>query len=469
MLKSVGFTAIIVVFISISVMGQDNFELKETISLTNSPEDAVFKDINGDSLVDLVIGTNEGYVYSFLNDGTGQFSLYDSIYICDYLSFVTVADYDNDGFADFAASGDEQSDVYLYKNDQTGGFDYWKSLSASSFPPRGISADIDGNGLVDIVVGTWRGTDSYIYYNHANGDSFEATALTTSHVHDVISADFDGDSLLDLAFTDPGSNQIQIFIQFESGGFSSSPTNSYGSIGYVELASADFNNDECLDIVSTADENSISNSINLFIGDCDGTFDSTVSYPESSYTYAIVAKDFNLDGFTDLAFTLIHSDSISIYYSNGTGSFPIKDYYPVGDYPNSIATTDFDFDGDLDLAICNQQSNDVYLYINTFCHPYLPGDANMYAGQWPPAVIGADVTYLVNYFRAISPPCLLDGFYASADVNGDCIVLGADVTYLVNYFRGLTDGLHWCPDYQPCWTIDDDIPAEAPPDWPGCD
>ncbi len=106
------------------------------------------------------------------------------------------------------------------------------------------------------------------------------------------------------------------------------------------------------------------------------------------------------------------------------------------------------------------QVNDAY--------EYLPGDANMAAGSWPPNVIGADVTYLVNYFRAIAAPCLVGGFYNSADANGDCSVIGADVTYLVQYFRGANE-LHFCPDYEPTWQSSGDLPAEAPDGWPNCE
>jgi len=103
-------------------------------------------------------------------------------------------------------------------------------------------------------------------------------------------------------------------------------------------------------------------------------------------------------------------------------------------------------------------------------YKYLPGDANMYNGSWPPSVIGGDVTYLVNYFRSLpsSQACLLDGFWCSADANGDCLIIGSDVTKLVNYFRGMTDLGH-CPDYEPAWPTPDDLPVDAPEGWPNCD
>ncbi|MCD6163719.1 MAG: right-handed parallel beta-helix repeat-containing protein [candidate division Zixibacteria bacterium] len=103
-------------------------------------------------------------------------------------------------------------------------------------------------------------------------------------------------------------------------------------------------------------------------------------------------------------------------------------------------------------------------------YEYLPGDANMYNGLWPPIVIGGDVTYLVNYFKGYetSLPCLLNDFWCSADANGDCQVIGSDVIRLVNYFRGLGD-IQYCPEYLPLWLTPDDIPAEAPDGWPNCE
>jgi len=101
---------------------------------------------------------------------------------------------------------------------------------------------------------------------------------------------------------------------------------------------------------------------------------------------------------------------------------------------------------------------------------YLPGDANMYLGIWPPMVIGGDITYLVNFFKGSpsSQGCLLDGFWASADANGDCLVMGSDVVKLGRYFKGI-DSISYCPDYPPTWFTTDDIPDDQPVGWPLCE
>jgi hypothetical protein len=66
------------------------------------------------------------------------------------------------------------------------------------------------------------------------------------------------------------------------------------------------------------------------------------------------------------------------------------------------------------------------------------------------------------------PGCLVNGFYASADANGDCQVIGSDVSRLVEYFRGRAP-ISYCPDFPPSWLPGDELPAEQPDIWPGCE
>jgi hypothetical protein len=102
-------------------------------------------------------------------------------------------------------------------------------------------------------------------------------------------------------------------------------------------------------------------------------------------------------------------------------------------------------------------------------YDYLPGDANMSNGIWPPVLIGSDVTYLVGYFRGLNPGCKIGNplFYCSGDANGDCQIIGSDVTKLVSYFRGIA-AIEYCPDYVPLWPTPDDLPTEGPSGWPNC-
>jgi hypothetical protein len=124
---------------------------------------------------------------------------------------------------------------------------------------------------------------------------------------------------------------------------------------------------------------------------------------------------------------------------------------------------------DILLHYCGWNIDDIQI-LQARTYYYLPGDVNMYHGSWAPAVIGSDATYLINYLRGMteSRPCLLNGFWAPADVNGDCNIVGSDVTKLVNYFRGVGE-IEYCPAYEPAWHSTGDLPEEAPPGWPDCE
>ncbi|MCD6163559.1 MAG: hypothetical protein J7K40_14255 [candidate division Zixibacteria bacterium] len=157
-------------------------------------------------------------------------------------------------------------------------------------------------------------------------------------------------------------------------------------------------------------------------------------------------------------------------YTDEFGDYSIPGIYD-GDYTITFALEDYD-----SIIVASQHINDGEdLVMNQLMeksgYAYLPGDANMYNGLWKPGFIGADVIYLVGYFTGTetSLPCLLDGFWASADANGDCTILGGDVIRMVQYFRGAEVVIEYCPDYIPLWLTPEDAPETAPDGWPNCD
>jgi hypothetical protein len=134
------------------------------------------------------------------------------------------------------------------------------------------------------------------------------------------------------------------------------------------VASADFNGDGVLDLVS-ADQSD--NTVSVVLGNSDGSFTPPVSYPTGPAPTAVVAGDFNGDGNLDLAVTngnctynsrvgiQCGSGTISILLGNGDGSFQPHFDYAVGTYPSAVAAGDFNGDGELDLAITNNQDGTV--------------------------------------------------------------------------------------------------------------
>lgn len=112
----------------------------------------------------------------------------------------------------------------------------------------------------------------------------------------------------------------------------------------------------------------------------------------------------------------------------------------------------------------NDQTNPIVDVPVTFVvdkvYEYVPGDANMGVSTFPPEVVGGDVTYLVRFFdMAQTAPCLFDGFWASADATGDCLILGGDVSYLVRYFALLLPAPTGCPDFPHIYPTEENYPA----------
>jgi len=129
--------------------------------------------------------------------------------------------------------------------------------------------------------------------------------------------------------------------------------------------------------------------------------------------------------------------------------------------------TDTSLTGIVVILCGTTQADDMVMSVAGFA--YLPGDVSMALGVWPPIVLGGDRTHLIGYLLMQGhAACMLDGFWASADINGDCVILGGDATALLNYIIGGGSITH-CPDYEPLWPTPDDLPDTAPEGWPNCD
>ena len=115
-----------------------------------------------------------------------------------------------------------------------------------------------------------------------------------------------------------------------------------------EIAKGDFNGDGKIDIASTNHYGSIT----ILLNKGDGTFAEGIVSPADK-PYAVAVGDFNRDGKLDLAVTNNPNDTVSILIGNGNGTFVQTASYPVNHKPRSVAVGDFDGDGWLDLVTTN--------------------------------------------------------------------------------------------------------------------
>ena len=215
-----------------------------------------------------------------------------------------------------------------------------------------------------------------------NGDgTFTAgTPLTTgTSPVSVVAADFHdtiAGSGLDLAVANQADNTISIF-QGNGDGTFQAPTLISLPSGYspAALAAADFNKDGHIDL-AVADEGN--NTISIFLGNGDGTFQPRTDYPVGSSPVWISAADFNGDGVLDLAVADSGASTstdtgnvVSILLgqvaANGaaTGTFApgTQRDFPAGNGPVSIAMADYNVDGLADLAVADKGDNAVSILL----------------------------------------------------------------------------------------------------------
>jgi hypothetical protein len=110
------------------------------------------------------------------------------------------------------------------------------------------------------------------------------------------------------------------------------------------------------------------NSVSIFLGQGDGTFQAPVSYPVGGHPIVAVAADFNADGKQDLAVANSLSSTVSILLGNGDGTFSAQRLsFGIGSLqtnPQALAVVDFNGDGKPDLAVVNYATDGICVLTN---------------------------------------------------------------------------------------------------------
>jgi len=122
-----------------------------------------------------------------------------------------------------------------------------------------------------------------------------------------------------------------------------------GGTNPQEIIAADFNNDGRLDLVVA---NPTANSVNVLLGNGNGTFQSPLPSAAGTNPRSIAVGDFNADGKLDLAAVSGDSYGVDVMRGNGNGTFAAPDHVAVGwGHTHSVATGDFNNDGKMDLVV----------------------------------------------------------------------------------------------------------------------
>ncbi|BAQ60477.1 alkaline phosphatase [Geminocystis sp. NIES-3708] len=222
-----------------------------------------------------------------------------------------------------------------------------------------IIAEFNGDNLSDIGYTNSLNAFYVAINNGAGGYLSRVTFPTNKKPGGGAVTNLNGHAGLDLILPNKTTNNVSVFL---SNG-TASPTITTVTTGTnpVFVVTGDFNEDSNKDM---AVANYGNNTVSVFLGNGAGGFSSPTSLTTGSKPSAMAVEDFNGDGKSDLAVTNYSANTVSIFQGAGDGTFGTKTDYLTGTSPNSVAVGDFDKDGDFDLVVNNNKSNTLSVFLN---------------------------------------------------------------------------------------------------------
>lgn len=324
----------------------------------------VVGDLDGDGILDLVIGTQEmpiggptvAKLSALVGHGDGTFGAPIVTDLPDSGTPIGIGDFDADGRADVGTV-----DPY--------GFAVLVGSGTGTFPTRlaidvggygGIVADIDGDGRADAVVSGRDGLLSIVLAREGGRFDVVPYVPTAGDLPMLVAAEVNGDGHLDLV---TAKDVISILPGRGDGTFVQAPEMQVGASPH-SIVTADFDGDGALDLATTSSDAVLgTGSISVLLGLEGGRFSSAMviadGLPDVVFDPGpLVAADFDGDGHTDLAVEGVSHDWLVVLLGHGDGTFERTPTIVVPRPPSrgdrrvhdAMAVGDFDRDGHVDLA-----------------------------------------------------------------------------------------------------------------------
>lgn len=332
-------------------------------------------DINGDGIVDIVTANNDDDTVTVLLGRLGaEFDAMESYDVGAGPTAVRLADVDGDGHLDVVTANEVDDSVSVLLNQGDGSFAVVEPATATGLGPASvIVVDLDGDGVLDIA--TIDNLDETLSIVFGVGDGTflnRQTIVALGEPMDLSAADVNGDGLLDLVVVNSTggideSGSVRIYEGLGGGVFEPLSEIESDTLFFpVGIQVADLNGDGNADLVVVNDEG---DSVTVFLGRGDFTFDEAQDYSVGSFPSAVVVADFDQDGTLDVATTNFFDDSITVLPGAGDGSLGEAVQVEVGSGPLGLVAVDVDGDGRMDLVAANNDDATVSVLLNTFGEP----------------------------------------------------------------------------------------------------
>lgn len=310
--------------------------------------------------------------------------------------FVTTADLRSLGRQDMAVADHTDNTVSIFLSNGDGTFANATTDATGTGPVSIATGDFNGDAKPDLVVANQTANTISVLLGNGDGTFQPKTDIPTgSGPISVVAAAFNNKNNANLGFAvaNHADNTISIFLGNGDGTFTpATPSAIATGVGPSSIAAADFNGDGIIDLAVT---NQTDNTVSIFLGNGNGTFQPRVDYATGNGPLFVATGDFIGNGVLDLAVANNTDDTVSILLgqtnTSGTaiGTFGAQTVFPAGNGPTSIAVADYNVDGRPDLAVTDQTDNAVSLLLGLGEGSFGP-NLELPVGTDPLSIVTAD-------------------------------------------------------------------------------
>ncbi len=343
----------------LSGQGDGSFKTETNINVSLYPgSQLVASDVNADGKMDFV-ATNGTQMLTLLGTGTGTFQAPLASAFTGSISSYVIGRFNADANRDLAFSDGSNNTIDLLFGNGKGYFGAQTDLSFPEVPGNIFRADFNGDGILDLVVNGYNPANStdiaYILLGKGHGAFSPPTPLSTGFA--IAVADFNGDGRPDLLLEQSGfsSNSLEVLLGNGDGTFQNAVATNLST--YLSaVAAGDLNRDGKADLVLTYQASfPVETPPVVLLSNGDGTFGSPqpFSLPDDTVS-AIQIADMNRDGNPDLVVAMFNLSVVVLLPGDGQGHFGTESVYGVsGGRPTSLVVADLNGDGKPDVATNN--------------------------------------------------------------------------------------------------------------------
>ncbi len=262
------------------------------------------------------------------------------------------ADLNGDGYTDYMVPNEIANDVRVFLNDGAGNYDAFTvhSLANAARPSTNEAADFNGDGFTDFAVGNTQNERVHILLGDGAGGFSAVTSYPAgSGVRGLCLLDLDGDGQMDIVTANRNADNLAILRGKGDGTFDAAITIDGGGSQETACAAADANNDGIMDVFVGALG---SQELILLLGDGAGNLTLSAKVGAGGSPWMIATGDVDGDGNVDVVSANSNAKNSAVARGDGNGGlFPAVNYTVGAVFPLAIDLGDLDGDGDLDMLV----------------------------------------------------------------------------------------------------------------------